>query len=223
MLRNLLALAMVLVLATPALAELSDDQYVSQYFGTSAVFTTTTRLVDPNVGYWTDKLPQQLNSYDWGFVVGVVNTLRSTKGVTPLLDINTAQVLPGWEEELEGYGYKYNIDFVDMRPSEVQAVFTALGGLEKLLPGVNVSYAPLLVRNYWASNTNLDDPVLLTIGTQELKIMTGTPIREIQQMVQGALRESYSQDVLVDVSVDEYLQQEASGLSISVTATIPAG
>jgi hypothetical protein len=67
------------------------------------------------VGYWTDKLPEQLNSYNCGFIVGVVNTIRSTKGVSPLLDVNTAQVNPGWEDVLEGYGYKYNIDFVDMR------------------------------------------------------------------------------------------------------------
>lgn len=222
MLRAIIALALAALLATPALADMTDDQYVDDYFGTTALLFSPTQLADPNYGWWGDKLPPQLVS-DYGFVIGVVNTLRSGKGVTPLLDPALAQVIAGWEEQVEG-GFNYNIDFIDMRPSEVAAVFTALGGIEKFVPGVKLSYRPLLTRSYYFSTMDLKTPLTLTIGQSELSFTPTSAVSEVQAKIAAAFREQYGQDVNFDLYFSQYIHIDGtSGADISIYAEMPAG
>jgi hypothetical protein len=219
MMRILLALAIALTLAAPALAQLGDDDYITQYFGTTAIFTTKTQIVDPNQGWWGDKLPQQL-TYDYGFVTGVVNTVRSTKKVTPLLEADKVQITTGWEEQVAA-GWQYTLDFSDMRPSEVQAVIDALGGMGKVLPGAELSFRPLLTHNFYAAVQSIGDPVLLTIGATELSLQPASPIADTRQKVAAALKKQYGKDVPFDLYINQFIQIDGTqGADVSVYANM---
>ena len=136
MLRNIIVCLLFLALAAPALAQeltdfgLPDDAYATQYFGTHLVILTPEPLDYPAEGWWTDALPEEL-TYGNDYLIGLVNARRMDNGVEPLLNPDEMLINLGWEEETED-GFAYSIDFVDIRPSEVELMFSALGGIEQL-------------------------------------------------------------------------------------------
>src|SRR5690606_13561751 len=80
-------LLFLMLLAGSARAQMSDDDYVDQYFGTQVVITTAERPYNyDGGGWWAESLPDPLYNYDSSYIAGVVNAGRIATGETELLD-----------------------------------------------------------------------------------------------------------------------------------------
>lgn len=202
---TLFTLALMLALAAfrPALAdELADNDYLTKAFGTTAVFATSTQLADPSVGWWGDKLPQELSSNP-GYLIGVVNSRRMDKGFKPLLNPNDYLISVGYEEPAENGGFTYFIDFAGMRPSEVEQIFALLGGKDKIVPGSTVSYRPLTTRSIYAT-ADPSGNVSLAIGDQTVNFKVGTSISDVRSQVAAALKKLLGADAPFDLYCNQY-------------------
>jgi hypothetical protein len=203
--RNLsFILAMVLslgLIGNASAQTMSDDDYITKGFGTTAVFKTATQVVDPNTGWWGDKLPQELSG-NQGYLIGVVNSRRMDKGFKPLLNPNDYLISLGYEEVVDG-GFTYFIDFTSMRPSEVEMIFELLGGKSALLPGAEVSYRALTVRSIYAT-ADASGMVNLAIGDQTISFKVGTAVGDVRAQVAAALKKMLGLDAPFDLYCNQY-------------------
>jgi hypothetical protein len=199
---TLFAALLALAIASAGFAaEMSDEDYVTKAFGTTAVFTSSTQLVDPNSGgWWGEKLPAELSS-NTGYLIGVVNAQRMSKNIKPLLDPNEYLISVGYEEQTES-GWTYFIDFSGMRKSEVTAIIELLGGPAKLLPNTTLSFRPLSTRSYYASA--VDGTVTLALQGQTVSFSVSSPLSEIRQKVAAGFRSGFGADVPFDIYVSQY-------------------
>jgi hypothetical protein len=198
-----LAVAMLSLLPRVAPAQtLSDEDYVSRYFGTVARFSTPSQAVSPETGWWGDLVPQEL-SYNYAYIAGVVNTRRADKGITPLLNPAEALVVLGEELPGENGGYTYSIEFLEMRPSEVEAVLNMMGGAGKVLPGSTVSYEPLS-RRYLYASAGPDGIARLNVAGRTLSINLNGPAGSPQQQIAGELRTIFGRDVPHETYISSY-------------------
>ena len=227
MTRFVTALAVAAILVTPAVAQeltdfgLPDEAYVQQYFGTQLVITASQPLDYPAEGWWTDVLPEEL-TYGSSYVTGLVNARRMDQDIKPLLDPDALVVNFGWEEETSD-GYRYSIDFVELRPSEIELVFNALGGLEQWFPGCEIGYEPLLERNFVVSGESFD-PLKLVVGTTELELDPSRTIMELHQQVAQALTAVYGEGAEFSISLYQDVYMDGSlWVNVNIYATLPAG
>jgi len=231
MYRTLIFIAAIIALGSVAAATpdpvqsgsiyFSDDQYITEYFGTKVVIISSEQLADPNVGWWTDRLPDELQ-YGSSFAVGVVNAHRLETGDAELLNLNDMVMLSGWEEVVEA-GYMYTLDFIGIRPSEVELLFNALGGLDKFLPGVELSYEPLLTRNFFAMAEKIGSPLEFTIGSRTVEIDTNLSITEIREKLGSVLEEEFGSFEIPFLYLNYSIYEEGESVDLSFDVELPAG
>jgi len=199
---RLFTLLIALLLVTPrafAADELSDDDYVTRNFGTVAVLHTAKQVVDPNVGWWGEKTAPGLNNP--GYLMGIVNSRRLDKKITPLLDPNDTSAITLEEEKPEGSGFRYEVSFGGMRPSEVKALVELLGGPTKLLPGTtSVTYEPLTHR--WISASSYDGSnIVITLASQRIEVPYTVGFDELSGKVDAALKQVFGKSVPFEVTL----------------------
>ncbi len=221
MLRSLITLlALLVLLATPALAQLEDDDYVSKFFGTSAAFAVDKQLA-PESGWWGDLLPQAL-TMDNALIISTVNALRTAGNVTPLLGQDEYVMLWGQEGINTDGKYYYTLDFQGLRPSEVQAVFMALGGVEQALPGAVLNFWPMNKRNYYFSALSLGQEIQCFINGEEMQVAPGASVTDVKQDLVQLFLKLYSVEVNLDVYLNQYVFADGGGgADLSAYAVIP--
>lgn len=215
----LLALALFGALCTAAFAaQLSDDDYVTKFFGTTALFSVSQKLTTSDTEWWGDKLPATLTG-DSSYIAGLVNAARLGKKVTPLLNPNEPLVTIGWEEA-QGTGFVYTVDFSGMRPSEVGAVIDSLGGAAKVLPGATLGFRPLNKRGFYAS-AGLDEALKLDISGTVVEIPAAMQVKEAHAKVREVLVKLYGAAVVFDLYRDYYMNRDNSGQDVNIYVEIP--
>jgi hypothetical protein len=217
--RMLLALCLLALLPAPAWAQLADDGYVTQYFGTTAALAVDKPL-PPLESFWM-QLPQALTQ-DSSLLVHTVNALRQAKGVQPLLGGDEHVMTTGQDGKNAADGkYYYTLDFDGLRPSEVQAVIDALGGVDKLFPGAKLSFWPINRQSFSAS-AEPGQALALIIGGEELRIDPATPVTTVRQQVAGVLKRLYGGSVEFNLYMNQdALQDGTSGCSVGADVQIP--
>lgn len=217
--KMLLGLLCLLALsATAFAADLSDDDYVTKFFGTTALFTTPHQLANPETEWWGDKMPQQLTG-GAAYIAGLVNARRMDAGITPLLNPQDALVVLIGEDPVEG-GFQYSIDFAGMRPSEVQLVVDNLGGTEKLIPGSKLTFRPLNRSSIFLSG-KLGDTLKVVIGGEELELAPAMTTEAFHGKVAEVLKRKYGETVVFDLYRDFYINRDSSGQDISIYIEVP--
>jgi hypothetical protein len=207
--------------ALPALAEeIADEDYVNHYFGTTLVFTSPGQYVDPAVAWWGDSLPEMLR-YDNGYLAGMINAWRMQNNITPLLEPTGYNIAAGYEMQVEG-GYEYNIDFIGIRPSEVELVLQSFGGAEAVMPGTTISWRPLRQRSYSAYSSQPGESLVLDFGPSSVTISPSSNLGSIQKQIEQLLREYYGPTVVFDLYYSQYSNRDGTaGSDISVYVEIP--
>lgn len=217
--RLLLGLMLALAICPQVFAaDLSDDDYVGKFFGTTALFTVQKQLANPETEWWGDKLPAQLMN-GAAYLAGLVNAKRMDSNYKPLLNPQDALVIVGWEEKIEG-GYQYTIDFAGLRPSEVQMVVDNMGGVEKIIPGAMLSFRPLNRTSYYLS-AGLSEPIKLAVAGEELSFDTAMPIETIHAKLSGILKGKFGESVVFDLYRALYINRDSSGQDITLYIEIP--
>jgi hypothetical protein len=221
MLRSLITvLALVLLLATPALAQLEDGDYVSKFFGTTAAFAVDKQLA-PESGWWGDMLPPALTA-DNSLIISTVNGIRTANKVEPLLGQDEYVMLWGQEGINTDGKYYYTLDFQGLRPSEVQAVFAALGGVEQALPGATLSFWPMNKRNYYFSALALGEDILCYINGEEKRVAPGASVTQVKQDLSQMFLKQYGVEVNLDVYLNQYVFADGGGgADLSIYALMP--
>lgn len=219
MMRFVLTGVLVLALTVPAWAQLADDDYVTKFFGSTAVFCVPKQLTTES-GWWGDLLPQALTS-DNATIVTAVNAVRSAKGVTPLLGAEEYVLLWGQEGTGPDGRYYYTLDFQGVRPSEVQALFTSLGGVAQLVPEAELSFWPMNKRNFYFSSLNPGEDVPCYFNGAEVKVSPNRPVAEVKRELNQLFNAKYGVEVGMDVYLNQYLFADGGGgADLSLYATI---
>lgn len=196
----------------------SDEQFVTDYFGTTLLMVTSTQLVDPMQGYWADKLPAQLSS-NQDYLVGVINAGRVSKN-QPMLDASTYPIVLGWETALENGKFQYHIDFTGIRPSEVAAVIATLGGESKVLPGATFSVKPL-ASGYFSGYSTGSTTVSLPIGSQSIDINVAQSIDAVRKQLADMLNKRFGKEVYFSLSItQDYNYDNVGTINSSIYLTI---
>ena len=192
------ALALSLLPLT-ASAAMSDEDYVAHAFGTVAVLHTPRQVVDPNSGWWGDKVAKELQNP--AYLIGIINSRRMDKKIQPLLDPNDGGAVLLDLEETEPSGYRYTIDFAGMRPSEVQALVEVLGGASKILPtATSITYETLQRRSIYA-NSSGGAPIVLNIGNARIESTAEVDFNGLRGKVDKALQAMFGKPVPFDFTV----------------------
>ncbi len=228
---SLFAILLGLYLAAPHaqaawdLGGMTDEQYVSDYFGTTLLMVTSSQVVDPNVSYWTDKLPTEfINSPD--YLVGVINAQRLSKNQT-LLDAMSYPIAVGWETPLEDGRFQYHIDFTGIRPSEVEAIVKLLGGEGKILPGASFSIKPLSSGYFYGYATGSSN-VTMAMGSQSITVNVAQSIDAVRKQIADILKSRFGKDVNFSLSISQDYNYDNVGtvnanVSLSVNLDGPVG
>jgi hypothetical protein len=195
----IITLSALLALLQPASAAMSDEDYVTHAFGTVLVLHTPRQVINPEQGWWGDKVHKDLQNPS--YLIGIVNSQRMQKKVTPLLDPNDGAAILFDIEETEGSGYRYTIDFAGQRPSEVQALVDLLGGPGKVLQGAtSATYEPLQRRSIYSSSTG-GAPITLVIGTTKIETSPDMDFADVRGRVDKALQSMFGKQVPFDFTV----------------------
>jgi hypothetical protein len=200
-------------------AELSDEDYTARYFGTRALLHTQEQIYNPEeMGWWTDRLPEQL-TYDTAYLAGLVNAGRLASGDQHLLDPSEYVVMPGSENFLGSY-YEYDISFLDIRPSEVEMIFESLGGLEQILPGATLEFAPLKMRDYYYYSQDPGNNVIIKVGSESLDVSIDMSAHEIHDELVRMFRATYDRELNIDLYYSQQISSYRQGVDISITVTL---
>lgn len=220
---SILLIAATLVVTQQVFAqELEDDRYLTEFFGTTAYIITPSQLDYPENSWWVEALPEEL-TYDMEFVARVVNEVRSAKGVTPLLDAMSVAIYPGMEEQVDE-GFQYDFTFPDMRPSEVEAIFDALGGFDELFPDAELQFMPLPNKDFYVYAEGLDSMLEIQIAGETYQFDAQAPITSVREKLDQILREAYGDFVILDVYMSTSIDHNGfSDASLSFYVEIPAG
>lgn len=221
---------MRIVLATMILAlgvfcqafsqELDDNAYVDNFFGTSAVIFSAKQLVNENQ-WWTDLLPDEL-VFGSDYVSGLVNAYRITRGEDRLIPPEASVLEPGWEVVVEG-GFEYNLDFIGLRPSEVEFVLDALGGIDSFLGNVSVTYRPVTLHYYVVSGESLDSPVEITIGSQVVQIDVTQHINTMLKQLDAVLTQEYGTHEITSIALTYSIYDGFEAVDLSFDVELPVG
>jgi hypothetical protein len=225
----LLASVAILFLSVPAqaawdLGGASDEQYVTNFFGTTLLMVTSAPVVDPNTSYWADLLPTELMS-NQDYLIGFINAQRVSGGKT-LLDAATYPIAIGWETPLQDGRYQYHIDFTGIRPSEVEAIVKLVGGEAKLLPGAQVSVKPL-TSGYFSGYSTGSSVVTMTLGSEELSLDAAQPMAAAREKVNALLKRRFGYEVPFTLSLTQDYNYDGAGTVngsayLSVNLDVPA-
>jgi hypothetical protein len=220
MMRYWLTVALLLALATPALAQLEDSAYVTKFFGTTAAFAFD-KPVTTESGWWGDMLPAGMTT-DNVAINTLVNDLRTKNKLQPLLGPDEYVLLWGQEGTNTDGKYYYTIDFQGLRPSEVTAVFDSYGGAQKILPGATLSFWPMNKRNFYFSALNPGEPISCFINGTELGIKPDQAVTEAKKQILSALSAQFGAEMTLDVYLNQYVFADGGGgADLSVYAVIP--
>ena len=219
----------VLVLSAAALAlpvlswgqELEDEDYVKQFFGTTLLLTSEQPLGDETI-YWTELLPEDL-LYGSGFIAGVVNSHRISIDDPNLINSSDEVVLTNWEELPVDEGFQYSIDFIGLRPSEVELVLGALGGLAEFLPGVSTSYEPLRRRGFSLYAESIGASLELKVGSDSYELDSNLPFNAIREEVEEIMRQQFGDVYVDDISLSYSIFDGYESVSLYFEAEFPAG
>ncbi len=212
-------LFLLLLLCCQAQAEPADDDYINQFFGTQVQLKTAERPYDyESGGWWADKLPDQL-MYDNSYIAGMVNAGRIANGETRLLDSAASIVSIGYEDETAD-GFMYDISFRGMRPSEVQIVFSALGGVESLLPGASAEFLPLRTADFNYYGSTVEEPITIAVGERSLVLAMDMPASELHATLLDMFSAAYGQAVQIDIYYNQSVSAYGSWVDLSITAAI---
>lgn len=218
--KYLLTFAVLLALASPALAQLEDNDYVTKFFGTTAAFAFDKQL-PPDSGWWGDLLPAELTT-DNSPIIKIVNDLRTKNKVQPLLGADEFVFLWGQEGTDADGKYYYTIDFQGLRPSEVTFVLDAYGGVKKLVPGSTMTFWPLNKRNFYFTTLDPSEPISCFFGGTELSIKPEQTVAAVKQQVQQVLSAKFGTEMALDIFLSQYLHADGGGgAELSVNAEIP--
>lgn len=194
-----LALLTALSLIQPAAAAMSDQDYVTHAFGTVLVLHTPHQVINPEQGWWGDKVHKDLQNPS--YLVGIINSQRMQKKITPLLDPNDGGAILLDMEETDASGYRYTIDFAGLRPSEVQALVDLLGGASKILPGAtSATFEPLQRRSIYANSMG-GAPIVLMVGTTKIETTPDMDFADVRSRVDKALQGMFGKVVPFDFTV----------------------
>lgn len=209
---RLIVLSSLLLLAFTgmAIADVPEDQYATQYFGTVARFETSQPVpTEGDYGYWSDNMDERM--YDSAFLAQHANTVRSKKG------------LPALGEELYLYvqtadlsaddSYVYTISFQWLTPDEVRAILSAVNNLSNILPGAKLSFDPLKQRYFDASTFSFDDPLVFNDYGVNLSFPLGTNAKAMLSSLRSAFRQRFGETTIVDslfYSESIYTEDEGS-------------
>ncbi len=203
--------------------ELDDDAYVNEYFGTTVVFFSPEPLVNSEMEWWADLLPEDL-LYGSNYVAGLVNAYRMGKGVDQLVPTDASIVMTGWEAEaVDGSGFDYNIDFIGLRPSEVEMIFQALGGMDQYLGELEKSYWPLLRQDYYEYTEALDAPVEIRVGSLVVEIDTSQHISDVLEQLGELFELEYGFHTITGISLSYSIYDGYESVSLSFSVELPAG
>ena len=136
-----------------------------------------------------------------------------------LLDPNEYLVSPGGENFMGSY-YEYDISFTGMRPSEVEMIFSTLGGLEKIAPGARLEFAPLKTRDYYYYSQEPDYTVTVNVGEQSLDISLDMESSVIHEQLVELFRSVYDTDLNVDLYYIQQISSYRRGVDVSLTVTL---
>ena len=196
-----LALGVSVLLAIPCLAsasELSDEDYVTRYFGTSVVFITAKQLVDARQGYWGEKLPQEF-MYSQGVLIERINEARRQAGRTDLLNPAEYPIGAGMEFKRDDGRWEYNIDFRGCRPSEVQVVLDSVE-FTGMLSDCEMEIRPLCVGYLAASSKGLSS-VELKLSKVTVTLTPDMTMKEMLAVVKDAINEQYGDNNKADIYI----------------------
>jgi hypothetical protein len=220
MMRYWLTVALLLALATPAMAQLEDNDYVTKFFGATAAFAFDKQLTTES-GWWGDLLPAALTT-DNAAIIKIVNDLRTKNNSQPLLGTDEYVLLWGQEGNDTDGKYYYTIDFQGLRPSEVTAVFDSFGGAAKMLPGAALNFWPMNKRNFYFSSLNPGEPISCFINGAELSVKPEQAVAEVKQQMLSALSAQFGAAMTLDVYLNQYIFADGGGgADLSVYAVIP--
>jgi hypothetical protein len=214
----LLLLTASLAYAAPDTGGVPDEEFTTKNFGTVAVFTAPRQIANPDTEWWGEKLATEISSNP-AYLLGIVNSRRMDKGIKPLLDPADPGLIYSDTETAVNGGYEYTVNFLDMRPSEVQAIIDMLGGPAKVLPGTTgVRYRPLIRRYMWGGTYD-GSPVRLTVAGQVLEFAPSLSFDEVRARVNAAFVNGFGHEVPFDLTVTRYSYMNGSvGLDISINA-----
>ncbi len=200
----------------------ADDEYVTNYFGVSLTIFMSQPLEYPAEGWWTDALPQEL-MYDGSYAAGVINAQRSANGITPLVNATDYFISPTYDEEVDG-GWQYTIEFIGLRPSEIQLLLTTLGGAQKYFPDATLTYMPLLRRGFSTWSDGDTGELTVDLNGEAFTVEFGESMASIRERAITLLEEIYGQQPLVDISMGQYSYADGSaGADLSIYVELPAG
>ena len=221
--KAILGIAAVL-LAFPAAAQdngLPDNDYVTDYFGTTLLIVSSSPLAADTTGWWTDELPEDL-IYGYGFIAGVINGHRSSMDDPNLISSEDTIVITGWEEEVPG-GFQYKIDFLGLRRSEVELLLDALGGIDSILPDEEVSFIPLRNRSFFVFADAIGDPLTVRIGSQFVELDSNMTILEIQDVLSLYLEDEYGDFTMAGINLTYSIYNGYESVDLAFDVELPAG
>ena len=225
MLRTVFISLLVVALLLPGLAlaeptvPFDDEQYVVDWFGTDLVVFSTTSIADE--GWIGEILPEEF-TYDTSYLIGLVNAFRLQQDYEPLLDPDTYFSFD-YEYETDG-GYESHLRFPGLRPSEVMLLFKSYGGTSEFFGEGQLSYMPLLTRDFYADNEDAMAPLVLDIDGVEVTIDAGSTINEIEAVISDGFEQRYDQEVMLSIYYNVSTYSDGYNYaSLSVTAELPAG
>lgn len=213
-----LMLSCTVALAAPDTGGVPDADFTTRYFGTTAVFHAPQRVdYDPNLSWWGEKVSPELTNNP-AYIIGIVNSRRMAQSV-PLLDPNDYSLIQVNAEELGTEGYRYTIDFADMRPAEVEALIGMLGGPAKVVPGTaRVSYEPLPRRYIYASGWG-EQPAILNLAGRKITVSPGMTLDQVRALIDQAFQASMGRSAYYDLTLTQSRYMDGS-TSIDVSLSV---
>ncbi len=217
--RHMMLVLLLILAAQPFLgraADLSDEDYVNHYFGTSVIFITGKQLVDPAQNYWGNLLPQEF-MYSQGTLVEIINKARREAGNPVLLKPADYPIAVGMETKREDGRWEYAIDFHNCTPAETQLVLDSVS-ITGALADCERETRPLCVGFFYAQAQSLS-AVDLELGSTTVTLTPDLSLTEMIGKINEALAARFGDTCKADIflSANDAIY---GGKAISVNVTV---
>jgi hypothetical protein len=183
------------LLTTNAVADVSEDRYATDFFGTVARFEVDYPvIIETEYGYWSDNMDERM--YDGYFLAEKANAVRKRQGKQPLSDDIYLYITT--QEVDSSTGYAYTIAFQWLTPDEVREILKSVNNLNELLPGARISFSPLKQRFFDVNVFNLDAPLVFDDYGIKLTFAPGVGAKAILPQLTSALKKRFGDQTVVD-------------------------
>jgi hypothetical protein len=209
LLRISAALCIAALWAGPAwAADLADSDYTAKFFGTVVTFKLAAPLPLPDGGYWTDKLPLDLQ--DPTYIAGKVNPARQAAGRTDL--VKEDDLLFTMVGDDPGNTGSYSFGYAELTPKEVGLLLSSVDNLKSVFPSAQISYSPLTERLFDFSTDSLSGPIVFDKAGVQITVQPGTSAQQMLASFNAAFKQHFGGDAAVSyLSYTEAASDDGTG------------